>query len=488
VVCGLVVIGIALRIPTMPVAADGMDSLLFIRAVIRHAIAEARPHWPGYPVYIWIGKLFAALVGDPTLGLHLLSAAASAFTAWPLAVVTRAWALSLGATPSKAGWCGWATAALWLVAPMAWVIGGQILSDPVGLAFGATILAVCVAGDRRGPAAWIAAAVLGGLTVGVRLVNVTMLVPVVAEAWRRRAERWRGVPAPLVLLMAGAAGVLPWLVWLAVRDPSALVHGASPHVGGHYFRWGETLWTDQHPLTRPLRALGTVSVWLGATASHGRGVLVAAAWLTILTLAAASGRRRTPVSRIVGLWAVPHLVYVFVGHDIEYPRYLLSAVAVLCLVGGLAPLLYERAGFAAIVVAVGAMASVSGPWALSQRRMPPIEIRVERFLARRAPAALAVVDHSGLQFVVEESGADIVTVSARAQDIPTLRQGWESVGRETFATDPPPQDPAGWVPVAHFCTDHRLNPYLIHDLWLFAPASSPLGRAGPVTACDDAER
>jgi len=85
---------------------------------------------------------------------------------------------------------------------------------------------------------------------------------------------------------------------------------------------------------------------------------------------------------------------------------------------------------------------------------------------------------------VEESGADVVSVSARAQDIPTLRQGWESVGRETFATDPPPQEPSGWVPVAHFCADRRVNPYLIHDLWLFAPASSPLGRAGPVTACD----
>jgi hypothetical protein len=39
--------------------------------------------------------------------------------------------------------------------------------------------------------------------------------------------------------------------------------------------------------------------------------------------------------------------------------------------------------------------------------------------------------------------------------------------------------------VAHFCTDRLLNPYLIQDLWLFAPGSSALARGGPVTACDE---
>ena len=486
VVCGLVVIGIALRIPTMPLTADGVDSLLFIRAVIRHSVAEGRPHWPGYPVYIWMGKVFAHAARDPTLGLHLLSAFASALTAWPLAYVTRAWALSLGATASRAGWCGWATAALWLVTPIGWVIGGQILSDPVGLFFGALLLAVCVAAVHRGPGAWIAAAVLGGLAAGIRLVDVTMLGPVVAEAWRRRRERWRGVPAPLALVMAGAAGVLPWLLWLAVRDPSILVLGASSHVGGHFLRWGETLWTDHHPLTRPLRALHTVAVsGLGASASPGRGVVVSAAWIAILVLASASGRWRGAVSRVIGFWAVPHLLYILVGHDIDYPRYLLSAVAFLTVVGGLALLRFPRAGTAAIIVAVGAMATVSGPLALKQRRMPPIEIRVERFLARRAPAALAAVDHSGLQFFLEDTAADVVSMGVTTEGVASMRQMWESAGREVFTTDPPPQDPAGWVPVAHFCTDRLFNPYLIQDLWLFAPVSSAAARAGPVTACDE---
>jgi hypothetical protein len=176
---------------------------------------------------------------------------------------------------------------------------------------------------------------------------------------------------------------------------------------------------------------------------------------------------------------------ILVGHDIDYPRYLLSAVAFLTVVGGLALLRFPRAGTAAVIVAVGAMATASGPLALEQRRMPPIEIRVERFLARRAPAALAVVDHSGLLFFLEDSHADVVSMVATPEGIVSLRQVWESTGREVFTTDPPPQEPSAWVPVAHFCTDRLLNPYLIQDLWLFAPAWSALGRAGPVTACDE---
>ena len=485
-VCGLVVSGIAVRLPTMPLAPDVEDSILFVRGVIRHSIAEMRPQWPGYPVYIWFGKLLTAATGDPVLALHVLSAVASALTAWPLALVTRAWALSLGASEKAAGWYGWATAALWLVTPMAWVTGAQIVSDPLGLLCGTALLALCVAGERKGMGPWIAAALLGGLMIGVRLVNVTMLGPLVVECWRRRGERWRGRPVPLVLLAAGGAGVLPWLVWLAVRDPGALLYGARAHVGGHFKRWGESLWTDHHPFTRPFRALRVLAVYgLGAGLSDRLGVVVSAAWLAILALATARRRWHSPVSRLVALWAVPHLLYVFVAHDIEYPRYALSAVALLSLVGGLAPLRFGRAGRAAVIVAVAAMAAVSGPLAVRQRRQPPVEIRAARFLAGRSHAAVVVVEHPALPFFVDGVDAGIGSVETTAADVPQWEAAWASEGREIFATEPPPQDPGGWVPVAHFCRDPRINPYLGHDLWLFAPVSSALARAGPVTACDE---
>ncbi len=359
VLLAMVAAGFAVRLLTMPLSAG----------VIHYSIAQTSPPFPGYPVYIWIGKLLAFLAGDPVLGLHLLSAAASALTGLPLALVTRAWALSLGASERTSGWCGWATAGLWLVTPMAWVIGVQILSDPLGLLCGTTLLALCVAGERRGLGFWIAAAALGGVMLGVRLVNVSMLGPVVAECWRRRRERWHGLRAPLVLLMAGLAGVLPWLLWLTIRDPVALLAGARSQVGGHFTRWGESIWTDRDPLTRPWRAFRTLAVYgLGADAHEaGRlGLVVAAAWIGVLAMVGATRPWRGPVARLVALWAVPHLLHVFLAHDIAYPRYLLSAVALLSLVGGLAPVRLRRVGLAAVIVTVAVMAAVTAPVAIRQ--------------------------------------------------------------------------------------------------------------------------
>src|SRR5205823_634702 len=104
-----------------------------VNGVIRFSIRESRPHWPGYPVYIWAGKVFAAIVGDPIVGLHLLSALSSVLVAWPLAAVARKWATSLGTTQGAADVAGWSAAVLWWVTPMAWVTASQIVSDALGL-------------------------------------------------------------------------------------------------------------------------------------------------------------------------------------------------------------------------------------------------------------------------------------------------------------------------------------------------------------------
>jgi len=307
----------------------------------------------------------------------------------------------------------------------------------------------------------------------------------ISEGWRRRGERRRGISAPLVLLLAVAAGVLPWLLWMALRDPAALFQGASTHLRGHFHRWGESVWTDPHLLTRPLRALRTLAVsGLGAATLDGRGLTVSAAWLVLFVLAARRGRSPSAVGRLVAWWAGPHLLYVFVAHDVDYPRYLMTAVALVCVAGGLALIRSPRASAAAALVAVAGMAALSGPLALRQRRQLSVEIQVERFLARRSPAAVVVVDHPGVLFFLEGGEGDVLAIEAAAQDIPRLRAEW-SAGRELFATDPPPQDPGGWVPVAHFCRDPRINPYLSRELWLFAPVASAAARAGLEDACDE---
>jgi len=130
------------------------------------------------------------------------------------------------------------------------------------------------------------------------------------------------------------------------------------------------------------------------------------------------------------------------------------------------------------------MAVFSAPLALRQHRALPIGVRLERFLARRQPAAVALVEQPNLFVYLEDSAPVVVSEAMAAGDLLEWATRWTSRGRVVFATAPPPQDPSAWRPVAHFCSDPLINPHLAHDVWLFAPASEG-SAVGPTADCAD---
>jgi hypothetical protein len=481
-VIGITTAALAARLATLPRAPDVEDSVVFVRGVVRFSLTEMRPHWPGYPVYIWAGKLVNAVVGDPVLALHLVSALASVLVAWPLAWIARAWAACPSTSSVRPAWAGWAAATLWLVTPAAWVTGAQIISDPLGLLVGVCVLALCIVGERGRAAPWIAAAVLGGLMVGVRMVNVTMLGPLLWKAWDARRERWWGWPAPLVLLGGMALGAMPWLAWLLADAPlEALISGGRYHVGGHFGFWGGSVITDRHLALRPLIAARNLAVYGLGAGWHGESsrLVASAAWLAAVGLATAQRPWRGPVARLVGLWAVPHLAYVFLGHDVAYPRYMLTAVALACVIGGLAASGPHRTGVAAVAVAVAATAASSAPIAVAQERQPPVDYRMARFLSRQPRAAVLVTDAHRLPLYLPVEAPEVTYELAPAREAERWRLVWEAQGRRVFSTAPPEDDPAGWRPVAHFCRDPLIDPRFGYDAWLFAPVSAPAPYPAP---------
>jgi hypothetical protein len=432
-----------------------------------------------------MGKLVQVVVRDPTRALHLVSAAASALAAWPLGWVARAWAASVGAQTRRATEAGCATAALWTVTPMAWVTGGQIVSDPLGLLCGATVLALCIQGERSGPRSWMAAAALAGVLVGVRVVDATMLAPIAWKAWRARRERWWSWPAPLALLAGLLAGALPWALWLVAREGVVLVGRGEYHVQGHFQRWGHSTLTDPHPLTRPLRALRTFTVYglgMGLAPDAWPRLAVTGAWLAVF-VAAVRSRWRSPVARLVMLWGTPQVLYLVLAHDVDYPRYLMPAVAMACLTAGLAVTRAGRVGAVAVALAVGAMLAVSLPLADQKRREPPVMYAAARFLARQPRAAVVVADMPSLPLFLSEEAPGVAWLAAPASEIARWQARWEAEGRTVFATAPPAPDPTGWRPVAHYCQDPLLNPRPPRELWLFAPA--PAADATPPPACGE---
>src|SRR5205823_1773226 len=121
-------------------------------------------------------------------------------------------------------------------------------SDPLGLLCGVILLCGCLVGERKGPHAWLATAALGGVMLGVRLVNVTMLAPLAWKGWSARGERWRRVPVPLALLAALAVGVVPWRRWPCTAWAQAL------RARGGRGSWPEWAGWQCWPWPRPMRS------------------------------------------------------------------------------------------------------------------------------------------------------------------------------------------------------------------------------------------
>jgi hypothetical protein len=487
-VTALIVVGLAARLATRSGAPDNDDAIFFIRGVRHFSVAQTQPHWPGYPVYIAAGKLVASVVGEPVAALQILSVMAVVAVAWPMAAIVRVWAGSLGTEPRRASAAGLAAAALWLVLPISWVTGTQIVSDPLGLLCGLGILALSIRGERTGRSwPWIVAAVLAGLLPGVRLVNVSMLGPLLWKAWSTRGERWRGVRVPALLAAAVVAGALPWLLWLALTDPLGYLRAGRSHLLGHFTRFGESAVTDRHLFDRPGVALSTLAIYaLGAGPPSMGWVRAAAsvAWVVMLVGAARRRPWRGDVGRLVTLWAVPHLAYVFIAHDVAYPRYMLGPAALVTIAAGLAVARATGAVLASLAVAIVCVAPASARIALLQARQPPVEYQAARYLARQ-PRPLIVGMNRGdlLDIYLPDLGRGVVWLNLDPAELAGRHRAWAADGRHVYSTTVPAEEPSAWVPVAHFCQDPMIEPLAAHDLWLFRAA--PAAEAASLPECGE---
>ena len=65
------------RLLSLPVSVWEYDEILFMRGVERFAPLEHRPHPPGYPLTIGLGKLLTPLAGDSFHALVAVSVIAS---------------------------------------------------------------------------------------------------------------------------------------------------------------------------------------------------------------------------------------------------------------------------------------------------------------------------------------------------------------------------------------------------------------------------
>jgi hypothetical protein len=172
-----------------------LDSVNFALAMQRFDPRVHQPHPPGYFLYIGLGRLLDLPLHDPNLALVILSVLASCGVTIVIYKTTLEW---FGAMAAQfAGM-------LFLLSPLAWFHGIVALTYIVEAFFSALLGYLCWRMDSGSANFVLPAAVVLGVSAGVRPSSLLFLAPLFLFALRNRTakQRWVGLAALLLTLTA----------------------------------------------------------------------------------------------------------------------------------------------------------------------------------------------------------------------------------------------------------------------------------------------
>ena len=374
------------HVPFLPISLEDIDSVNFALGVRDFDVATHRPHPPGYPIYIFLGKIANAVVSAVVDGseavrearaLAILSLLAAVIAIASLYVVFAGMARRDGSTRSllaSLDIVAFSATAITVACPLFWYLAVRPMSDLPGLSL-ALIAQACLMrawwrqspspdGDRRlAPSETSASgrlivigAFLAALSIGLRSQTVWLTFPLLALVIADRIGRG----AAGAILGGGVMFIVGGLVWgvpllIASGGLSAYLSALGSQ-GGEDFAGGQMLFATPNARALAFALLRTfVSPW-DSTALGIVVVVLATAGLVQLLW-----RDRRSFAALVALTG-PYLIFHLVFQDTSFVRYALPivpAVAFLAIRG--VTLLSDRAVPAAAAVVSIAGVAVASP-------------------------------------------------------------------------------------------------------------------------------
>ncbi|MHB1261358.1 MAG: protein O-mannosyl-transferase family [Thermoplasmatota archaeon] len=237
---GLAVASVLAHLPYRSRHLNTWDSVLFALALDRYSVPEARPHPPGYPVYIAMAKLLQPFFADENATLVALSLAMAAATGALLYAFVRSFGSRRAALAA-----GGLLAASPILAHNA-VIATSYAGESLFTILVAWASWACRRSPTTGRAALLGATFL--LAIGFRQSFLLYLTPLVA--WALLPRPW-DVPILVRRLgAAAAAGLVVGLLWLVPMV--ALSGGWGPYSRATSLQTGlvvfaESVFTDGMP-------------------------------------------------------------------------------------------------------------------------------------------------------------------------------------------------------------------------------------------------
>ncbi|HOU15106.1 MAG TPA: hypothetical protein PKZ84_18505 [Anaerolineae bacterium] len=318
------------------ISLDDFDSYSFALALDDFNLELQQPQPPGFPVYVFLGRLLYRVTGSATAALTLLSALSGA------GVVALVYALGQTVDRDYPLTGLWAALLVGLT-PLGWLAAEKALSDTPGLLW--MLLAMWLLW-RSFPedAIWKSrlpvAAFVTGLLLGARPQNALPVVLLGGFVVARHLARQRPARDLALAVGGGLLGVALWLIPTAaavggLRAYIAHIQSHAAHVGRADSLLGMGL-----PLAAALRAraLAFADTWLTSTIGVGtfapwrlRETLLVAITTAafILALARAAWRRRDV--QFLAIWAIVAAAQVFLFENLDRPRLMLPILPPLAL-------------------------------------------------------------------------------------------------------------------------------------------------------------
>ena len=412
---------------------DDLDAFNFVLALRQFDVTQHRPHPPGAPVFVALGKASAwvwqslGMPADSLAGHEPASLTALSLIAGTLTIVLTWSIMRLLDCPPTRTLCATLLVAS---APLMWIAAARRLSDAVGLAVVLASWALMVRGKLS------AAAALAGLAMGLRVQTALLTIPpLVLVVMHHR--RWKPVvtTSGWFVLMCAA-----WLVPL-VAD-----------TGGPERYWAALTRQAADDMTSPVMlaarpTLRNVSDALFNTFIRPWGAAAAAIPVVAAALAGLVRLQRIAPRRaaILLLCASPYVLFHIAFHETATVRY---ALPIVLIVAYLAAVALEgiprrwRIAVAVLVIGTNLLVSVRALEAYSRGDSPAMALL--KAMYRRA------ADHSPA-FVTGHGQAML----PRLQEIVTQPVPWRLV--------PPSDDYHEWRIAADFWRDGGTAP-----LWFVA--------------------
>jgi hypothetical protein len=369
------------RLLTLPRSLWEMDEVLFARAVERFDPLSHRPHPPGYPVVVGLGKLLNLVFHDPFASLVALSLISTLVGYWALVAAFRRIAGGVDAGPVAI-----AGALLFQLSPAMLVQGPLPMSDPPALMFLAlTLAAGALLRDGGGLWSALALGASASAAIGCRPQLALAVLPMLAVAlwqtpgWRRRGEIVAAFAlvsllwfVPLVLATRGLTG---FLVYQSKQATYVAGHDATLSRGGSpYYSVAKRFIT--HPWGRKQLAFPVLALAVAGTVAlllRRRAAAIPLAVLTVFQLAVCL-LIMDPADAV--RYALPSMLGIALAAAVgaqALARLVRNPAAV-----RLAPLL------AALLIAVGSIAYAWPVLAVRSRTLSPV-ISAARWARRNVP-------------------------------------------------------------------------------------------------------